>query len=95
MIQIPQKLEQWVKALIAAIVSGFSNSVLAALGIGAANSVGMNVQPLHWKQILDIGFTGAFIGMVMYLKQSPVPPDSGNTDFIQKPTTQTQGNKNQ
>lgn len=85
MINIPRKVEQWIKALIAAIVSGFSNSILAALGIGAANAVGANVEPLHWKQVLDIGLTGAFIGAIMYLKQAPVPPDStGNTEIIQK-----------
>lgn len=94
MITIPRKTEQWGKALIAAVVSGFSNSILAALGIGAANSVGVKIEPLHWTQILDIGFTGAFIGMLMYLKQSPVPPDNENTDFIQKPQQPQQSTEN-
>ncbi len=93
MITIPRKTEQWIKALIAAIVSGFSNSILAALGIGAANAIGVKIDPLHWSQTLDIGLTGAFIGMLMYLKQSPVPPDTGNSDpaaFVKPPTPTNQ-----
>ncbi len=91
MITLPKKTDQWIKALIASVVSGFSNSILAAMGIGAANALGVKVEILNWKQMLDIGISGAFIGMLLYLKQSPVPPDSGDTNLAAfvKPPNQT------
>jgi len=80
------KTEQWLRALLAAIVTGFANAVLSSLGIGGAQLVGVSVPTLNLKQVLTIAISGGFIGACAYLKQSPVPPDStGGTTTIQKP----------
>lgn len=87
MISIPRKTEEWIKALVAAIVSGMANAFLAALGISGAQAVGVKMDQLSPKQLLDLTIMGGLIGMFMYLKQSPVPPDSGNTQQFTKGTT--------
>ena len=84
MITIPRTWEQWFKSLVAAIVSGFANAVLTALGLGGAAMMGIKVPQLEWHQVLSIGVSGAFIGACFYLKQSPVAPDS-NTNFLKNP----------
>lgn len=85
MITIPKKTGQWIKSLTAAIISGAVNNALGAIGITTANLVGMKIPQLDLKQMGVLMLSGGFIGMLMYLKQSPVPPDSsGNTDIITK-----------
>lgn len=68
---------RWVKMLIAAIITGAANAGLAALGVTAANVAGAAIPPLDWKQLGVMCLSGGLIGMLAYLKQSPVPPDDG------------------
>lgn len=84
MITIPKTWEQWFKALVAAVVSGFCNAALTAMGLGGAAMMGIKVPQLEWHQVVSLGLSGAFIGACFYLKQSPVPPDS-NTNFLKNP----------
>lgn len=78
-----EKTSKWLKSLIAAIVTGSSNAALSILGIPAANAVfNTNIPALTAKQLGLQVFFGGFIGMCAYLKQSPVPPDDGNTNFF-------------
>lgn len=67
--------KQWAKALIATIVTGGANNALAALGIGAANMVGIKIPALDLNQMGMIMLSGGLVGALAYLKQSPVPPD--------------------
>jgi hypothetical protein len=77
----------WFKALLAAIISGIANAGLGAVGITSANMVGIPIPQLDYKQFVSLCVSGGIIGALMYLKQSPVPPDStGDTGFIDKPT---------
>lgn len=88
MIQIPRRIEQWIKALWAAIISGMANSFLTAAGIGTANAVGIKIDQLSPRQLMDLTIMGGLVGMFMYLKQSPVPPDStGDTQQFVKTGT--------
>ncbi len=66
---------KWGKSLVAAVVSGSANAVLASLGIAGANAVGAQIPALDPKQLGTIAVSGAVVGLVAYLKQSPVPPD--------------------
>lgn len=92
MIQIPQRWEQWAKALLAAVIGGAANSFLSALGISAGQAVGIKIDAFTPKQLLDMTIMGGLVGMFLYLKQSPVPPDpTGNTQVFVK-TTETQIN---
>jgi hypothetical protein len=65
----------WLKKAIAAAVTGFSSAVLSALGTVAADSVGLNVPALTLKQLGVVALVGGGVGLLAYLKQSPVPPD--------------------
>lgn len=87
---IPQRIEQWVKTLIAAVVGGAANAGLAALGISAGSALGETVKPLDLRQLEHICVSGAIVGALLFLKQSPVPPDSqGNTQLIKNPNPPT------
>lgn len=85
MLQIPRKTEQWFKALLAAVITGGANAGLGVLGIGGANAVGITVQPLNFRQLGVILLSGAVVGALAYLAKSPVPPDNGDTQHIEKP----------
>lgn len=66
---------KWVYGLASGAISGLANSLLSALGVGAANGIGVNVPTLDLKQLAIITMVGGAIGAGLYLKQSPVPPD--------------------
>ena len=61
--------------LIAAVVTGASNAGLASLGIAGADSIGVNIPSLQWKQIGVMVVSGGIVGLFAYLKTAPVPPD--------------------
>ena len=80
------KTEQWIKALIAAIVTGAASTGLSALGIATASGMGVDIPHLDWKQLGVMLVSGGLVGMLAFLKQSPVPPEStGDTGFTTKP----------
>lgn len=68
------KIEVWLKGLLAAAISGAANSIAVIV-----------VDPDHFSPAAVGGFkklglvavTGAAVGAVMYLKQSPVPNVAG------------------
>lgn len=79
-----EKTKKWLKALVAAIVTGISSSGLSALGVIATNAAGVQIQTLDLKQLGIMCLSGGVVGALAYLKQSPVPPDSGDTAFTSK-----------
>lgn len=62
--------KHWLKGLLAATIGGAATTVGAMSGAAATGS------PLAGKQIAGAAVGGAITGMVMYLKQSPIPPDN-------------------
>jgi hypothetical protein len=70
-----EKTVLWLKALVAANVTGACSALLSALGITGAQTVGVQVTQLDPKQLLAIVIAGAVVGGAAYLKQSPVPPE--------------------
>lgn len=83
-VTVPTTWRMWSKAIVAAFIGGGANSFLTALGIGAANTMGIQVQQLNPKQLVATTVIGGLVGVAMYLKKSPVPdsqqqeqPDSG------------------
>jgi hypothetical protein len=60
--------------LVAAVITGGSTTALSALGVVAADSVGLNVPTLDMKQLGILFASGAIVGLLAYLKQSPLPP---------------------
>lgn len=88
------KTMQWLKAMVAAIVTGLANSFLSAVGVAGAQMVGVQVDNLSPKQLIVTTLMGGLIGMFAYLKQSPVPPDStGNTEIFINPESKTNETK--
>lgn len=86
---MPSKTQIWLRSLIAAVVTGASSSGLAGVGIAGANALGVNVSKLDLKQLGAMCVAGGLVGMLSYLKQSPVPPVStGETEIVPKPPTQ-------
>jgi hypothetical protein len=75
----------WAKALLAAFIGGVANAGLSALGISGAQAVGVQIPQLDWKQFVTVCASGGVIGAFLYLKQSPVPPDPTDTEFLDKP----------
>jgi hypothetical protein len=69
------KTELWLKGLLAAFVGGVANSFLSAVGIAGAQTFGINVQQLNFKQLVITTVVGGVVGSMLYLKQSPVPPE--------------------
>jgi hypothetical protein len=67
--------EKWLKALLAALVTGSANSFMSALGISVGQAVGIHVTQLDLHQLGYVTLFGGIVGAAAYLKQSPVPPD--------------------
>ena len=70
-----QKSHTWLHNLGAAVITGGATSGLSALGIVAADAAGATVAQLDLKQIGVLFISGAVIGLLAYLKQSPLPPE--------------------
>lgn len=68
------KAQIWLRNLAAAAIVGGSTTALAALGIVAADSIGVDVRPLDFAQVGILFVSGAVVGLLAYLKQSPLPP---------------------
>jgi hypothetical protein len=78
------KTKIWIRSLVAAVVTGASSTVLSALGVAAANGLGVSVPRLDLKQLGIMLLSGGMIGLLAYLKQSPMPPHPGDTDIVNK-----------
>lgn len=68
------KLNSWIRGLIAAVVTGGATSGLSALGISVADAAGAEIGGLNLKQVGILFGSGALVGLLAYLKQSPIPP---------------------
>jgi hypothetical protein len=83
--QIPRRISEWIKTLVAGVISGSANAIIAAIGVPVAAAAGVPVKPLDWQQIGAVAISGGFIAAVTYLQKSPLPPDKTNgTDFFTK-----------
>ena len=58
----------WVKSLVAAAITGFSGAALDALTTMVQNGA------VDYKAAARAGIAAAIIGVLAYLKASPVPP---------------------
>lgn len=59
----------WVHGLFAAVISTAASTVGAMIGAAATG------HPLDYTQLGGAALGAALLGAVMYLKQSPLPPD--------------------
>jgi len=70
-----EKARIWLKSLIASTVSGCASSFLSVVGVTGAQMVGVKIDSLTPKQLVVTTITGGLVGLALYLKQSPVPPE--------------------
>ena len=75
MIQLPKTIGHWAKTLLAGVISGAANALLASVGVPVAHAAGVPIAPLDWHQMGGIALSGGFIAAVTYLAKSPVPSD--------------------
>ena len=68
------KAKLWLRNLAAAVITGGTSTALASLGIAGASAAGVDIKPLDFKQISIVALGGAVVGLLAYLKQSPIPP---------------------
>ncbi len=68
------KARIWLRNLGAATITGGATTVMAALGIMGADALGAKVQSLDLKQVGILFVSGGVVGLLSYLKQSPLPP---------------------
>jgi hypothetical protein len=66
---------KWLHSLFAAVITGGATSGLSALGIAGAEAAGLKVVQLDIKQLGILTASGAIVGLMAYLKQSPLPPE--------------------
>lgn len=69
-----EKTKMWLHNLGAAVITGGATSGLSSLGITVADAAGAQVGALNLKQLCVLFLSGAAIGLLAYLKQSPLPP---------------------
>lgn len=79
----------WIKHLWDSAISGGAGAALAAFGLAGAQSVGVAVTPLDYKQTGAIFLSGMVVEVLRYLKNKPSPDfdDSGtSTKETDKPS---------
>jgi hypothetical protein len=64
----------WLYGLAAGVIGGTATAISAILAVPVVHAAGMEVRPLDWQQIKVVAIGAAFINLVAYLKQSPIPP---------------------
>lgn len=74
LILMKEKARLWAHNLGAATITGAATSGLSALGISIADAAGAQVTALNWKQLGALAISGGVVGLLAYLKQSPLPP---------------------
>jgi len=72
------QFNRWFHGVASAAITGACSAGLASLGINAANVAGIVVPQLNLKQLGFVILGGGLVGMMAYLKQSPLPDDAGD-----------------
>ena len=65
-----KKWKKWLHGLLAAVISSASTTIGAIAGSAAAGA-----DHIDLGQVSGAAIGGAIMGAVLYLKQSPLPPD--------------------
>lgn len=73
LIMVNQTFLIWLKNIWDSAISGGCNATLAAVGLSAANSMGVTVTPLDYKQMGAIFLAGTALEVLRYLKSNPSP----------------------
>lgn len=86
-----KKTKSWFHGLSAAIIGGGAGAVTASpiAAMIAPDKFNLTTHIGNFFLLAGITFgVNGFMAAMFYLKQSPLPPENGNTEFITKPPTQ-------
>jgi hypothetical protein len=70
-------IQQWLKNIWDAAITGGCGAALAAAGLAGAHTIGIQVQPLDYKQTGAIFLSGMIWDVVRYLRLHPSPDIHG------------------
>lgn len=76
----------WFRGLWSSIVQGGSSAVLGSLGLVGANLAGVDVAVLDYKQMGGVFLGAAFLRLMLYVNQYPLPEEEAESE-VQPPTT--------
>lgn len=74
----------WLKNLFDSGISGGASAAIAAIGVAGANSIGVAVTPLDYKQTGAIFLSGTIIEVLKYIKTKPSPDIDEDGDETKK-----------
>lgn len=80
-------LRVWATTLIGNFVRGGAVAALSGLGLAGASGMGLDVQPLNFKQLGWVFLSGAIIMSLRFLEKAPVPefdPPTGDTTVMNR-----------
>jgi hypothetical protein len=83
--KIARRYRIWILGMAAGVIHGAASAGFAALSLTTASGIGIDVKPLDLKSIGAVLLSASLFSMFAYLRQSPVPIESNDTDFITKP----------
>jgi len=72
----------WWRGLIGGCIASAAAAGSGFLGMGIANSIGMDVQAPNLQSLAVLLFTSGLAAAFTYLKQSPLPPNEDETRII-------------
>ena len=85
-----QLILRWFQNLWNAAVQGGANATLAAMGLAGASSLGVQVQPLDYKQTGAIFVAGAVIEILRFLRNKPSPDLEGSVKELTYTSNETE-----
>ena len=71
--------KKWFHGLLGGAIGGGATSASSWLGMAGAKAAGLDVPVLNLKSLGVIFLSGAISSALLYLKQSPIPPDDSAT----------------
>lgn len=69
---IKRRTAQWFTLLISHFISGAFTTISSALGVGGAHAIGLDVQPMTFKQLGAVFVFSGIAGAAHYAKDNPL-----------------------
>lgn len=83
------KTKLWIHKLLAALIGGGASAVTSSFAASAIapDKFNLSGQFMDTLKLASVTFAmNAFLSVMFYLKQSPLPPANGDTEFLSKPS---------
>lgn len=74
------KFEKWAYGLVGGCIGGGATTATAWMAMAGSKAAGLDVPSLNFKALGVIFLSGVVINGLAYLKQSPLPPISTDTN---------------